>query len=155
MGKNTVKCHYTHCKHEDINIPKEEAVKDGGNYYHADCLEERMTLREIENFYIQNFEEDPVMSLLRKTINRIVFDQGMDPKYVLFSLGYAKKNNIPLRHPAGIYYIVNDHEIINEWKRITAQQAIAGFKFEATTELQPVAGYGAQMARGFRKAVVG
>lgn len=111
-----VKCRYSHCKHGDEPLRREDAIKDGRSYYHKDCLDEKSNLHNIEQYYIDNFDSQPIMSFLRKTINSIVFNKNTDTGFLLYCLQYAKRNHIPLRSPAGMYYLIKDQKIIGEWK---------------------------------------
>ena len=143
------KCRYSHCKHEGVPVNKEDGVCVGKSYYHIDCYQEKELLREIERYYIENFDSNPIMGALRKVINTIVFSQGKTPEFLMFALRYAKSNRIPLTHEAGIYYVVRDKEIINSWnkKRPTPQ-----FEFNDVSDLETVDGYSTtQTKSGFNR----
>lgn len=134
------KCRYAHCKHVGEPVDKEKGVHVGSAYYHEDCYKEKELLREIERYYIDNFERDPIMQALRKVINTIVFTQGKSPEFLMYALRYTKSNNIPLKHPAGIYYLMKDEKIIESWVAHTNRKKV-NFDFPQVEDLKPEAGY--------------
>lgn len=142
------KCRYSHCKHEGIPVDKESGVHVGSAYYHQDCFKEKELLREIERYYIQNFEKDPIMQALRSVINKIVFTQGKSPEFLMYALRYTKANNIPLKHPAGIFYLMKDEKIVDSWNKYLNKKKPVP-KFAEVEDLKPVEGYGAQTSSGF------
>ena len=116
MGKSKyVSCRYSHCKHDDKKLLREEAEHSGNAYYHKDCYEEIVTLRQCIDTYVNHFEKDPIFTQLRSVINDIVYNKGYDPFFLLFALEYASAHNIPLRHIPGLYYIVKNDEIKKAW----------------------------------------
>jgi len=150
-----VKCRYAHCKHDGEKIRRDEAIKVGAAYYHPDCYAEKEKLHEIEKYYIEHFDMSPIMSMLRKTINNIIFTKKMDPDYVIYAMKYAKTNHIPVRNPAGLYYITKDWKIETEWEKHLEkknQAKVAKMEFKVEDDLKPVEGYGAQKANGFKRA---
>lgn len=111
-----MKCRYSHCLHETKDIPEGEEVLVGkGTYYHKDCYELKTAIKAIIDYYVENFDRDPIYAQLTKTINNIVFNKNKTPAFVLYALHYAKWAKIPLKHPAGIYYLIKDDKIIDAW----------------------------------------
>lgn len=154
--KEFVKCRYAHCKHESAMIKRDEAVKSGNAFYHQDCYEEKQALHEIERYYIDNFELQPIVAQLRKTINNIIFTKHCDPEFLLFAMRYAKINHVPVKHPAGLYYLIKDDKIVEEWDHYQARKAlkeISRSEFAVNEDLTPVSGYGAQKPKGFLGAL--
>ena len=113
------KCRYSHCKHEGTPVD-ETGVRIGSVYYHKDCYEEKEAVVAIIDFYVNNFDPDPIFTVLRKTINNIVYGKKTDPAFVLFALRYAKSNNIGIYNPAGIYYVLKNRNMLDAWKKHTA-----------------------------------
>ena len=151
--KEFVKCRYAHCKHESAMIKRDEAVKAGTLFYHNDCYEEKQMLHEIERYYIDNFEFQPIIAQLRKTINTIIFTKKCEPAFLLYAMKYAKANHLPVKHPAGLYYLVKDDGIKAQWESGIAKKKAKKHEFIVEDELIPVAGYGAQKPKGFMGAV--
>ena len=112
------KCRYKHCKHEGTPVD-ETGVRVGNAYYHKDCFEEKENINRIIDFYVNNFDPEPIFTSLRKTINNIVYGKKKDPLFVLFALRYAKSNNIKINHPGGIYYVLKNENMLEAWKKHT------------------------------------
>ena len=147
-----VKCRYSHCKHDGKPIRREDAAKSGSSYYHKDCLIEKNLICDIMDYYVENFDKTPIMSLLRKTINTIVYNKNYDAEYLMFCLRYAKLNNIPINHPAGLHYLVKNYKIINAWEshlRDKAAKEVAKTEFVVSDDLTRKEGYGTLTKSGF------
>lgn len=151
-----VTCRYKHCTHDNKELPRDEAVQEGTMYFHKDCFAIRKTIQEIEKFYIENFDHDPIMGQLRKTINTLIFTKKNSPQFMLYALRYAKAYNIPVRHPAGLYYLAKDYKIQESWKQYQSNIAaskISQDSFKVGDTLTKVEGYGAQKSQGFGRAI--
>lgn len=141
MGRSEfVKCHSPHCKHPDEPLKREEAHRAGKYYYHEDCYREKELLRDIERFYIDNFDSQPIMQQLRRVINTIVYTQGNPPNLMMYALRYAKENGIALRHPAGIYYVMKNTKMLESWHKLMKKKKVE-FEFAEVEDLKPVVGY--------------
>lgn len=139
--KETVKCRYAHCKHGGEEVRREDAVQVGKAFYHPDCYKEKEELNEIVQFYIDNFDKTPIMGQLRKTINTLVFDRNYPTDYILFGMRYTKNNNIPLRHPGGLYYMVKNEKIQERYQAMKAKKAVSTAEFKVDSTYAPVEGY--------------
>lgn len=135
------KCRYAHCKHIGEPVDKEKCVHIGNAYYHEDCYKEKETLGIIEKYYIDNFERNPIIQALRKVINTIIFKHGNSPDFLLYALRYAKENHIPLKHSAGIYYLVKDEKIKEAWQSFNNKKKRIEYNFSDVDDLKPVEGY--------------
>ena len=135
-----VKCRSTHCKHPDEPLRREDAYKVGSAYYHKDCFMEKELLRKIEKYFIDNFDKQPIMQALRKVINTIVYTQGNSPELLMYALRYAKENNIALRHPAGIYYVMKNTKMLESWHKYLNKKKV-DFDFGEVEDLKSVVGY--------------
>ena len=148
-------CRYLHCKHKDQMImPGDPYVLEGKMYYHKDCFEQNRCIKRIEQYYIDNFDKYPIMQVLRKVINTLVIDRGEDPEYILFALKYAKQNNLKLKHPPGIYYLLKNTQVEEAWSRYKenkAKELLKDVEFKAESRLDPVEGYNkSYKPRGFQ-----
>lgn len=53
-----------------------------------------------------------VFAVLRKVINNIVFTRGVDSGLLLFGLNYYISNKITLNYPQGLYYVIQNKNVI-------------------------------------------
>lgn len=124
MGKSkTVKCRWTHCRHESRDIPREEAVLgDNGYYYHKDCLEEKKKINEIVDFWGENI--DPLVNYgqLRNIINNLIYKKNVEPDYILYTvkLGYSEHW---LHYPQGLYRSLDNFKRHEDWKKSVEKQS--------------------------------
>ena len=124
--EKTFVCRYTHCKHETKNIPEEEAVHSGTGYWHEDCLKESLAIREVIDLFQKKCNPLVVMPQLRKTINNIVYEKGIDAQLLLFGVRYYIDHKIPLNYPGGLYYVLQNKDVQKEW----AKQSVKAMKCE-------------------------
>lgn len=120
-----VRCRYPKCRnlHESNELLKNEAFWDGkGRYYHPDCyhiMQTTITIRDLFCQKVNRLLTGPQVGQLISTIHNLVFKKGLDIDYVLFAVEYMIKNKPgKLRFPAGLYYTVQDKEILNAWNKI-------------------------------------
>ena len=111
-----VKCRYSHCKHEQRELLKEDAERSGNCYYHKDCYEEVKAIAECIDLYDKHFDTDPIWAQVRRTMNEILYKRGYDPLYLLFAMKYAVAHNQKINHPAGLFYLVKDQKIKQAWE---------------------------------------
>lgn len=111
-----VKCRYSHCSHDSREMNAEEAVKSGNAYYHPNCYEVKDNIRQITAMFTENVNSNVVHSQLAKIINDIVFAKGIASELLLFGLNYYISNKIRLNYPAGLYYVVQNKEMLNAYK---------------------------------------
>ena len=112
-----VKCKYSHCKHENREVLREESVSSGNLYYHKDCYQEKETMKKCIDIYVKYFEDKPIFTQLRNVIDDIVYKKGYDAEYLLFALKYGALHRKPIKHPPGIYYLIKDDSIAKEWNK--------------------------------------
>ena len=121
--KDTVKCRWSHCKHDSKELKREDAVLSGKNaYYHADCFKEKETIQKILTTYQERVDAFPVWAQLRSIVNKIVFKQECDPEYLLFAMNYVLDNGGKLNTPMGLYYIIKDYKAKEAWERKRKQK---------------------------------
>jgi len=111
-----LKCRYSHCKH-NFSVEKEDAIKEGGSYFHKDCFKEKTTKQEIEKYYIENFPTT-VIALLRKAINKFLYVDNYEAEYVLFIEKKVHINGLKINNPYGLAYYCAEGRYITEWKAI-------------------------------------
>ena len=140
-------CRYKNCSHEsrEIDIKNEPFLADGTKYYHPDCFELEKRAKElaeeqarkkkeklnekkqrdkktredlvyIRKLWSENIDKFVVYSQLTKMLNDLL-DLGISSDYLVFTIEYAIKHNMNLKHPPGIKYFVKRDEIQNAYKR--------------------------------------
>jgi len=115
--RDMVKCKYSKCLHDTRELNKDEAVKVGSTYYHEDCLRTKEDIKQIVTLFQQKINANPVYSQLQSVINNIVFIKGLGSELLLFGLKYYIENKIPLNYPQGLYYVVQNKEMINAYHK--------------------------------------
>lgn len=111
-----MQCRFKYCDHESKEIKGNDYVKIGKAYYHKDCYEKKENVKKIIDYYSNNVETNPVYSLLTKTVNDLVFKNGVDSKYLLFALRYAHEHRM-INHVPGLRYLPNNQAILKEWNK--------------------------------------
>lgn len=125
MGKTTtVKCRYSNCLHEDKELNKEEAVKSGNFYYHADCLKTKNEIKQIVDLFVTHINPNPVYSQLHSVINNIVFTKSIGSEFLLFGLQYYISHKLPLNYAQGLYYIVQRKEVLDAYNKYKVKEML-------------------------------
>ena len=118
MPKELVyQCPWPDCKHPSREILPGEGVKVGKRWFHTDCAHQKQGMIAIRDYYYENINKMVVMKLLVHTIKNVVLVKGIDPDYVLFTLKYAVKNNIPCKSPLSMHYFVGSPRFQDAWER--------------------------------------
>lgn len=90
-------CRYGHCKLGG-KVDKQQAVKDGRMYYHAECYKKQVVKRELREFLVaKNMGQRDTNIMLKKAID----DIGYDIDYVKYVV-YKKCDTI--KTPYNILY---------------------------------------------------
>ena len=125
MAKDTVKCRFTKCScfHDAKEINKAEAVRaDNGYYYHPDCFCFKNNVDKIHKYFIENIDQTMTWkqkSALYTIIYDITLNKGIDVEYLYYAIWYMniyKKGK--LKHMGGLYYILDNKDILESWKRL-------------------------------------
>ena len=124
------KCGYGRCAHENKIVYENEAVKINNRRWHRDCYELQGLVAEIEEDYIQNISKSVPIAYLRKIINDIIFGKKLEDssiekwksnikagRYLSFCLKYAIENGIPLTHPPGLYYLIDNARVKKAYQK--------------------------------------
>ena len=128
--EKSFKCAFCHCEHEGGRVSETEAVKINQRYWHRDCYEISQIIQTLVDDYMNTISSTVVVSLLRKIINNIVFGKKLHndkiPKnesdlnaalYLEFAFQFAINHNIPITHPQGLYYLIDDRNVKEAWKK--------------------------------------
>ena len=118
MAKSaTVICRYKNCLHESNEVNREEAVKSGTMYYHADCLKTKEEIKQIIDLFKTHINPNPVYAQLHSTIKNIVFTKNLGSEFLLFGLQYYINHKIPLHYPQGLHYVVQNKDVIDAYNK--------------------------------------
>lgn len=124
-----MKCKYSHCKHDSTEIKNGEEILVGkASYYHKDCYEEMSAIKKIIDSYVERVDPHPIMSLLRKVINEIVYKNKVDASFLLFAFNYCLDNGWSISHPQGLYYVAKNNAAKQQWNRIMASKSVKEMK---------------------------
>ena len=119
MGKSEiVKCRSSHCLHKSKELLREEAVSPTKSvFYHRDCYQTQEDIKEIIDIFYKQINPNVVFSQLRHVINIIVYDRGVSSELLLFGLKYYIQNRKTLNYPQGLYYVIQNKEMINAFNK--------------------------------------
>ena len=132
-----VHCRYPKCSklHESTELKKEDAVQGGSGtikYYHPDCYHTLQTVTKIRDLFVK--EVNPIMTgpqiaTLVSTVNNMIFSKNISADFILFALQYFIKNKPgKLHQPFGMYYIVQDKDVVDAWNKEKEQKIRAELK---------------------------
>ena len=110
-------CKYKNCLHDTKELCKSEAVKKGNSYYHADCLQTQEEIKEIIDLFKKHINPNPVYSQLQSVIKNIVFTKKLGSSFLLYGLKYYIGHKIPLNYPQGLYYVIQNKDVINGYAK--------------------------------------
>lgn len=137
--KNTVKCRYKYCKHDSKDIPREEAVRIGGAYYHEDCHKESQNKKQVVDLFLEKINPNIPPPQVWRAVNDLVNKKGIDSTFLLFGLKYYISHKIKLNYPGGLYYVVANKEMEAEYNKM---RTIAKKPtFEVLEEVVPIFEY--------------
>ena len=112
-----VKCKHSKCKHENRELQKSEAVMSGNYYYHSDCMRDKENRKEIIDLFVKHVNPNVIFSQLQNVVKTILDIRGNNSDFLLFGLKYYIKHKIPLTYPQGLYYVIQNKEMIAEYNR--------------------------------------
>jgi len=120
-NKEIYKCGYKQCKLGG-EVKKDIAVKKGNRYYHSECLQEIYNKEQIRELFLKHINPTEIISLLNRTINQIIDVKKVSGEFLLYALEYVIKNKLPLNHAVGLYYIINNKHIKNDYMKQKAKE---------------------------------
>lgn len=134
----TVKCKYSKCKHKCKDIEKSEAVKSGNSYFHNDCFIDKENRKEIVDLFVKHINPNVIFSQLQTVIKNIIDDRGNDSGFLLFGLKYYIEHKIPLTYPQGLYYVIQNKEMIAEYKKLKEKNIMTKENFVIPDNIEEV-----------------
>ena len=135
----TYKCRSSHCFHESKEIlPDDDFVKVNNVAYHKDCYQAISNIREVIDIFAKEINPNVIFSELHKVINTIVYDKKIDSGMLLYGLRYYLDRRIPIRYPQGLYYVVQNIDVQESYKKKIAAEKVQDYTFTAPVdESQP------------------
>ena len=127
MNSETCTCRYKHCSHSSNKLLKSEAVRVGSCYYHKDCYETKKAIADIIDYFVKEVNPDVVYPVLVRTINNICFpkdNNGIPAERLLFQIKHYCTHGHNLRYPGGLYYVLQDRDSFEAYKKYKAEQAL-------------------------------
>lgn len=147
---NKRKCRATHCLHETKDfLPDDDIVEVGNCGYHRDCYNTISDIKEVIDIFSTKINKYVVFSELRKVINNIVYTRGIESGMLLFGIKYYVERCIPLNYPQGLYYVVQNKNVQEQYQKMKAEQKIQGYKFEAAVDEPKPFTYKSSKAKSF------
>jgi len=119
--KTDYKCKYSKCPYGGV-VSKDIAVKDGQNYYHPECFKEMNNRKQIIDIFYKYINKDEVGANLRRIVDLIIDSKKATSEFLLYALCYVIHHKIPLHHAAGLYYIINNDDIKQAYKKYKYKQ---------------------------------
>ena len=118
------KCKYSKCKHDgSIDINSDEFVKEGNNYFHKDCHQEKSDLQLFRNIWVQKISATVVHSQLNKILSQLI-SNGVSSDYMLFTLQYVIDHKKNLSYPSGFRYYLDYPEIKTAYEKAKVKKVV-------------------------------
>ncbi len=132
-------CKAKHCFHDNKEfLPDDDVVKVKNQTYHRDCYQAISDIREVIDLFVKEINPNVVFSELRRVINNIVYTKHISSGMLLYGLKYYIDRRIPLNYPQGLYYVVQNKEVQNNYNKFIANEKIKNYTFTAPVdESQP------------------
>lgn len=127
------KCGSSHCLHESKEfMDNDEIVTVGNKSYHADCYKVQNEISRVCDLFYQKINSNIVFGSLRKIVNEIVYERGIQPDLLYFGINYYINNHIPLNYPAGLYYVIQNKKMMEAYNKAKVKKL--NYKFEVETD---------------------
>lgn len=154
--KKVRKCKASHCFHESREIlPDDNVVEVSNAIYHKDCYQAISNIKEVMDIFATKINRNVVFSELRKVINNIVFQRGIDSGMLLFGIKYYINHHIPLNYPQGLYYVVQNKDVQNGYKKEIVEKDINKHSFEVLDDKTEKFDHIKRTQQGFSDVLVG
>lgn len=123
------KCAWKHCKFDNVIKEDEDYEVINGRKYHRQCNCERENINQCITLFVEQVNDQIVMTQLRSVINNLIYNQGFESEYVVFSIQYAIEHpEYKLTYPQGLHRICKDQKIMDLWKNKQDQKIINSAK---------------------------
>lgn len=111
------KCSYPMCGHGGTIEPKNQGdicVGKNGKQYHPDCYRDVQRIKKIKKIWKEYVDPDLNVHDFVRKIQKWVLD-GYTPRYMLFVIHYAIKQNMQLKSLAQLGHYIRDTKIQNKY----------------------------------------
>lgn len=115
-----------------------DAVSIGKAYYHPECAEMKQRISEIIDVFYNHIDHNVIFAQLQRVINTMVFARGIDVNLILFGLKYYVQHGIPLKYPGGLYYVVQNKGVIDEWNKQNNIKSLSEIKCAQQLSSRPL-----------------
>ena len=142
-------CRATHCLHDtkEINTDSDKYFQKGSCYYHSDCYKTVQDIKQIVDLWTTKINQNVVYPQLMKTLNHIIYTKHVNSDMVLFGLRYYINNHIPLNYPGGLYYVLQNKQMMQAYKTYRRKQQSNNITFIVADEEEQEAVYKPQTNR--------
>lgn len=130
------KCAYKYCKNPEIQN-ENEMIRDNGKCYHFACYEKRAIKNEVFLAFCNYVTNEESGIFIRKKISDYVDKENYNANYVLFTMNYIIKNQIPLRSIWGLKKVMDRDKVkqsyeqtLNKLRPVNIPKEEETFKFE-------------------------
>lgn len=122
-------CKYKFCRHNDheIDFQKDDYIIADGNCWHSDCKKESDTVKEIVDFWYRNISDSESDIRNLYCVLKTLLNKGRNADYILFAL---RKSADVIKHPPGLYYVLDNYKIVNAWKKKLIDEQMKDVKFD-------------------------
>ena len=124
-NKREAVCSWKHCPRASRTLAPGEGVGVGNRWMHANCAKLYHGIIAARDCYYENISRNVVMKQLVSVLNNLVLVKRNDPEYIVFAIKYAAKNEIEIKGPYSLHYIVTNYRIQDAWKRYQRRQRLA------------------------------
>lgn len=130
------KCAYKYCKNPEIQN-ENEMIRDNGKCYHFACYEKKTIKNEVFLAFCNYVTNEESGIFIRKKISDYVDKENYNANYVLFTMNYIIKNQIPLRSIWGLKKVMDRDKVkqlyeqtLNKLRPVNVPKEEKTFKFE-------------------------
>lgn len=118
-------CSWKHCPRASKELAPGEGVRAGNRWMHKRCAELCHGIAAVRDCYYENVSRNVVIKQLVSVINNLVLVKNNDPRYMVFAIKYAVKNNIEIKGPYSLHYLVTNYRIQDAWQRYNRRNRLA------------------------------
>lgn len=123
-------CRFKYCLHSGELINETEVVRDGNLYYHPDCFSFKADMEEITSIWLKRINEFANLTQLQKVIVDIVRERHVESGMLLYGLKYYISHNLALNYPPGLYYVIQNKDVQDGWKRLKTKKILKETDFK-------------------------
>lgn len=124
-----MKCAYKYCPNPIIeDIDSAVYSSKTKRYYHFDCNEKRVTKQKVFEMFCEYVKNNENGLFIRKKISDYIDKENISPGYVLFTMNYIIKHNIPLRSIFGLKKVMEQDRVKKAYDLLLAENKPITFK---------------------------